>query len=367
MVFVSAGEPSGDAHAAAFVRALRDSVPDVVLEGVGGPHLAAAGVSLMRRIEGLTVLGFVEALAAVPAHWRLLRALERRFARGDIKLVVLVDYPGFHLRVAEAARRAGLPVLYYIAPKLWAWGEGRVKRLARDVSKVAAILPFEEEWFASRGVAATYVGNPLLDREPFLERTAAKRALGLDPARPVLGVFPGSRGQETKRLWPAFRDAAISVMRARPGLQVVVAATAAGSYEGAGELRVIRGRPRECFAASDTALCKSGTTTLEAAIAGSPMVVAYRLSALSHAIARRVARVQWISLVNLVAGRAVVPELIQGQAVAEQLAAALTPLLDPDSSEVAAQLAGLAEVRRRMGGPGAAERVAAIAREMLAA
>jgi lipid-A-disaccharide synthase len=367
-VFVSAGEPSGDAHAGALVEALRRLVPDVAVEGVGGAHLAAAGADLIARIEDLTVIGFVEVVRKLPAHWRLLRRIRERLARGDVRLVVLVDYPGFHLRVADVASRAGVPVLYYIAPQLWAWGERRVHQMARTVSRLAVIVPFEEEFFASRGVTTTFVGHPLLDRPPLPGDAAElKRSLGLDPERPVLGLFPGSRRQEVQRLWPVFRDAAEMVRRHDPRVQVVAAATAGALYPGAGGIRIVAGHPRECFAAADAALCKSGTSTLEAAVAGTPLVVAYRMHPLSFLLARRLVRVRWIGMVNLVAGRQVAPEFIQGAVTAASLAHAVRPLLDPATPERRAQLEGLADVRRRLGEPGAAARAAELARVLLAA
>ncbi len=366
-VFVSAGEPSGDQHAAALIAALRRAVPDVVVEGVGGQHLEAAGARLLARIEDLTVMGFVEVVRKLPAHWRLLRRITRRLKGGDVRLVVLVDYPGFHLRVAAAAHRAGVPVLYYIAPQLWAWGERRVRQMARTVSRLAVILPFEEPFFTERGVATTFVGHPLMDRPPLVASAQLKGELGLDPARPVLGLFPGSRQQEVVRLWPAFRAAAELVRRDRPEVQAVVAATGGASYPGAGDVRIVHGRPRECFAAADAALCKSGTSTLEAAVAETPLVVAYRMHPLSYLLARRLVRVPWIGMVNLVAGRQVAPELIQGAVTPAALARAVLPLLDPASPERRAQLEGLRDVRRRLGDPGAAVRAAELARGLLAA
>lgn len=366
-VFVSAGEPSGDQHAGALVAALRRLVPGVAVEGVGGPHLAAAGASLMARIEDLTVMGFVEVARKLPAHWRLLRRIERRLAAGDVRLVVLVDYPGFHLRVAAAAARSRVPVLYYIAPQLWAWHESRVRRMARTVSRLAVILPFEERFFSARGVPTTFVGHPLMDRPALPPREQLRRDLGLDPARPVLGLFPGSRRQEVLRLWPAFRDAAARVMHVRPEVQAVVAATADGTYPEPGAVTVVHGRPRECFAVADAALCKSGTSTLEAAVAGTPLVVAYRMHPLSYLLARSLVRVPWIGMVNLVAERQVAPEFIQSAVTAPALAEAVLPLLDPASPERGAQLEGLREVRRRLGDPGAAARAAELARALLAA
>ena len=362
-VFVSAGEPSGDAHAAAFVSALRAAVPGVRVEGLGGPRLAEAGAELMARIEDLTVMGFVEVVAKVPAHARLLRAMRARFARGDIALVVLVDYPGFHLHVAEAARRAGIPVLYYIAPQMWAWAEYRVRKLRDRVSHLAVILPFEEAFFRGHGVTATFVGHPLLDRAPASpERAAAARlALGLDPHRPVLSLFPGSRSQELRRIWPVFRETAERVRRLRPDVQIVVAGMVAGAYPEAGGIRVETERAADCMAAADAALCKSGTTTLEAAIAGTPSVIAYRVHPLSYLLARMLTTIRWIGLVNLVAERLVVPEFVQGDARPDRLAAALLPLLEAGSPERERQLEGLREVRRRLGEPGASARAARIA------
>jgi lipid-A-disaccharide synthase len=365
-VFVSAGEPSGDAHAAAFAVALRQAVPGVRLEGVGGPRLSEVGVELMARIEDLTVMGFVEVLRKGPAHLRLLRSIRARLARGDVRLVALVDYPGFHLRVADAAQRAGVPVLYYVAPALWAWGEGRIQRMRRSIARLAVILPFEEDFFGSRGVRATFVGHPLLDRPPLNpDRAELKRELGLDPSRPVLCVFPGSRRQEVQRLWGHFRETARLVRQARPEVQVVVAATSGGAYPEPGDLHLVFGRPETCLGAADAALCKSGTTTLEAALADTPMVIAYRVHPVSYGLARFLAKVQWIGLVNLVAGREVSPEFIQRRARADLLAEALLPLLADGSAARSRQLEGLREVRARLGTPGAAARVAAIARSLL--
>ena len=357
-VFVSAGEPSGDAHAAAFIRALKELRPDIVVEGFGGPKMAAEGAELMARMEDFTVIGFVEVLKKVPAHYRLMKRMEQRLRRGGVRLLVLVDYPGFHMRVAAMAKKLGVPVFYYIAPQLWAWHESRVKKMARDVAKLAVILPFEPEFFAERGVPTVYVGHPLLDRPAQPARDVVKRHLGLDPRRPVLGLFPGSRAQEVARLWPLMRDAAKLVLARRPDVQCIVAGTRGASYGEPGPVRVIENRPLECFAAADAALSKSGTTTLEAALAGAPQVIAYRMNGLSYRLAKRLVRVSSIGLANLVAGRRYAPEFIQDAATPAALADAVLPLLDESSPEREAQMDGIAEVRRRLGQPGAARRAA---------
>jgi lipid-A-disaccharide synthase len=251
-------------------------------------------------------------------------------------------------------------VLYYIAPQLWAWGAGRVRRLAKAVRQLAVILPFEEPFFREHGVPTTFVGHPLKDRIPPPSREAARRALGIDAGRPVLGVFPGSRAQEVRRIWPVAREAARLVRAARPELQVLIAGTPVAQYADAGDMRVVRDDPALVFAAADAGLCKSGTTTLEAALADLPMVITYRLHPLSNFIARRLLRVPWVGLVNLVAGELLCPELLQGAATPRALADALVPLLDPADPATRRQRAGLATVRERLGDPGAAERVASL-------
>src|SRR5436853_541076 len=206
-IYVSGGEPAGDAPAAAVVTALKRRLPEASVEAFGGPGLEAAGAAVLDRMEHFSVVGFVEARWKLPAHLRLLGRVRLALRARRYDLVILVDYPGYHLRVAAEAAAAGIPVLYYIAPQMWAWAPGRVGKLAA-VRRLAVILPFEEAFFRERGVAATFVGHPLKDRTPPPPRADARRRLGLDPARPVLGLFPGSRAQEVKRLWPAFRDAA---------------------------------------------------------------------------------------------------------------------------------------------------------------
>src|SRR6267143_1867878 len=254
----------------------RGRLPAVELEAFGGPLLERAGAKVLDRMESFSVVGFVEALAKIPAHYRLLGRVKKSFKDKRYDLVILVDYPGYHLRAAAAAAAAGIPVLYYIAPQMWAWGPKRVRKLA-PVNQLAVILPFEEKFFRERGVAATFVGHPLKDRPPPPSRVDARRILGLDPRRQTLGLFPVSRAQEVTRHWAIFREAAARVHAARPDVQIIVAGTADAVYPDPGAITVHMGDPLLVFAAADAGICKSGTTTLEAAIADVPMVITYRV------------------------------------------------------------------------------------------
>jgi lipid-A-disaccharide synthase len=366
-IFVSAGEPSGDLHGAGVVKALRERHPDAVIEALGGPRMAAAGATIRHPMEGLAAFGLVEVVTKLRAHVRLLRALRNDFRAGRYDLVILIDYPGFHVRVAEAAKRAGTKVLYYIAPQLWAWRPGRARRFASAVDRLAVVLPFEQRFFSGLGLRSDYVGHPLVDRGAWPSRAAARARLGIQLESRVLGIFPGSRSQEIRRLWAPFRDAALQLLREGRCQEVVVAGTPGGEYPDPGPLRIVRGDPVPVFATADAALAKSGTTTLEAALADVPMVVAYKVHPLTWLMFQRVRTVEWVSLVNLVAEREVVPELLQHHAEAGPLAEALRPLLDPGDPRTVAQREGLALVRERLGAPGATTRVVALADELLGA
>ena len=364
-IFISAGEPSGDLHGAGVVRALRKRYPEATIEALGGPQIEQAGATLRYHMEGLAAFGVVEVVTKIRAHYRLLRALQNDFRVGRYDLVILVDYPGFHVRVAEAAHRTGTKVLYYIAPQLWAWRPGRARRFAAAVDRLAVVLPFEQMFFEGLGLRSEYVGHPLVDRGPWPAREQARAKLGIPAASKVLGIFPGSRAQEIRRLWEPFRGAALRLLQEGICDRVLAAGIPGGSYPSPGPIEVLQGDAAPIFAAADAALAKSGTTTLEAALADTPMVVAYKVHPLTYAMFQRVRTVKWISLVNLVADREVVPEMLQERATAAELAAAVRPLLNPADPQTRAQREGLALVRERLGEAGATTRVVALASELL--
>src|SRR5215210_4994949 len=237
-IFISAGEPSGDLHGAGVVRALRARYPNATIEALGGPQMEQAGATLRYPMEGLAAFGVVEVVTKIRAHYRLLRALRDDFRSGRYDLVILVDYPGFHLRVAEAARATGTKVLYYIAPQLWAWRPGRARRLAAAVDRLAVVLPFEQTFFGELGLRSEYVGHPLVDGKLLPTREQARSQLGIANGSRVLGIFPGSRAQEIRRLWQPFRDSALQLLQEGSCDRILVAGTESGSYPNPGPIQI---------------------------------------------------------------------------------------------------------------------------------
>ena len=365
-VLFVAGEPSGDLHGAGVAAELARRAPGLRMTGIGGARMEEAGVRLLEHTDRLAVMGFVEVLKHVPLHWRLLAELKRRMRSGEVGLVIVLDYPGFNMKVAAAAHAAGVPVLYYITPQVWAWGAKRLRELARTVTKAAVILPFEEALLRKAGVDATFVGHPLLDRLDALpSRAAARASLGLPADAPVLALFPGSRRSEIERHLEPFVATARLLERRIPGLSVIVSVAPGITIDPARcPYRQVTASSFTVWRAADAALSKSGTSTLEAAVAGCPLIVAYRTSGITYAIAKRVVTIPNIGLVNVVAGHQVAHEFVQGAVVPAAMADALAPLLDHSHPHRRAMLNALAEVRDRLGTAGAAQRVAEMALAM---
>ncbi len=374
-ILIVAVEASADLHGAAVLRELQLLRPGLRAFGAGGPRMRALGFEALIRAEDLSVMGFAEVVPALPRILESMDALREAARERRPRVALLIDSPDFNLRLARQLRERGIPVAYFIGPSVWAWRTYRVRQIARDVSRMLVILPFEEKFYALHGVEATYVGNPLADDLPALpatgslDRGGSRAALHLDPAQPVLALLPGSRLQEIHRLWPPMLAAARALREKRPGLQLVVpvAPTLDRGLLHAPDVVFLEGRAPELLAAADAAIVASGTATLEAALAQTPLVVVYRTSWLTWLIGRLLVRVRFVSLVNLLAGRALVPELLQRECTAERIAAAAAPLLE-EGPERAAQLVGLRALRQTLapaGAPHAARRAAAEVLQLL--
>jgi lipid-A-disaccharide synthase len=373
-VLVVAGEVSGDLHGAHLVEAVRAVAPETRFFGMGGRALRAAGMDVLFPCEPLSVVGITEVAARLGVIFRTLRGLKEVLDRQRPDLVILVDFPDFNLRLARAASRRGIPVLYYVSPQVWAWRRGRVDQIRRWVRKMAVLFPFEVPIYEAAGVDVTWVGHPLLDQvKPLLTREEAAKRFDLDPGQRIVGLLPGSRPHEVERLLPVFLDAARLMRQTMPDVQFVVA-RAPGLSDmlfapllegGRVPVRVVEGASHDVMALSDLLIMASGTATLEGAILGKPMVIAYRVSRLTYWVGRALIRgIRYIGLVNLVAEKGVAPELIQDEAnpgrVAEE---ALRLLGDPCLYRTTVE--ALTEVRRRLGEPGAAVRAARIVLDML--
>ena len=358
-LLIVAVEASADLHGAAVLRELQALRPGLRSFGAGGPLMRALGFEALIQAEALSVMGIAEVLPALPRIFQSLDVLRDAARERRPRAALLIDSPDFNLRLARRLCELGIPVAYFIGPSVWAWRTYRVRQIARDVSRMLVILPFEEKFYAQHGVQATYVGNPLADQ---LREKKAGVALQLDPSRPILALLPGSRRQEIRRLWPPILAAARALRKTRPELQLVVpvAPTIDRALLAAEDVIFIDGRAPEVLAAATVAIVASGTATLEAALAQTPLVVVYRTSWLTWLIGRLLVRVRFVSLVNLLAGRELVPELLQTKCTPDRIAAAAAPLLEA-GSERTAQLEGLRELRDALapaGAPHAARRAA---------
>jgi lipid-A-disaccharide synthase len=375
-LMIVAGEPSGDAHAAALVHALRESAPPQTgaeFFGATGELMRAAGVESIVRSDDLAIMGLLEVARVLPKFWRAFSDLKRAALSRQPDAVILVDWPEFNLRLARALHRRGQRVIYYISPQLWAWRSYRVRNIRRDVDLLLAILPFEPEWYTLRGIEhVEFVGHPLAGEvRPRYERAEFCRQHKLDHSRPIISLLPGSRHKELERILPPMLDAAALISRARPDIQFVITLAPARTRAEAkahiaralnngqklpDTLLITEHETREALAASDAAAVASGTATLEAAIIGTPLVIVYKESSINWHTLGRLITAEHFGLVNLIAGERLVTELMQDQLNGEQLAQELLGLLDQERNRNARSQ--LREVAAKLGAGGASARAA---------
>ncbi len=367
-ILIISGETSGDLHGGNLARALLKIRPELCLLGVGGPRMAAAGVELIEDNRQMGVIGVWEVLSHLRAIQRAYRRVMQVLASGQVDLVVLIDYPEFNFRVAHVVRRKKIPIVYYISPQVWAWRSGRVKAIKKLVQQMIVILPFEKELYQQSGVPCEFVGHPLLDEVQIaLDKKEVLRSFCLDPGRPVIGLLPGSRSKEVKKILPLMLAAMTRTDQKVPSIQLLLALAPsierdevlAITSRWPLDVKIIEGKTDRVITASDLVLVASGTATLQAAILETPMVILYRVAWLTYLLGRILIKVDHIGLVNLVAGRRIVPELLQGEATPDRIAEEVQGLLlDPPRRESLKK--ELAQVRSRLGTPGASQRAAEI-------
>ena len=372
-VMIVAGEASGDLHGGNLVQAMRQLDPSLSFYGVGGERMQEAGVELLADAADMAVVGLTEVGFKLGMILRVMRRLKASLKKEPPDLVILIDYPDFNLPLARAARKRGIKVLYYISPQVWAWRKGRIKTIRKTVDRMVVILPFEEKFYRDAGVDVTFVGHPLLDevRKKYARSEALKR-FGLREEAITVAILPGSRRSEVAVLLPEMLRACRILTEKISPLQFVL--PIAGTLDPTFVRNILRQFPirvnvipdeiYDVIAVADAAMVASGTATLETALLETPMVVVYKVSGVSYAIGRRFICVDHISLVNLIAGRAVVPELIQAEANPERIAAEVREIVTRQGKAREMKTA-LAEIRGKLGTPGASQRTARIACDML--
>ena len=363
-ILLVTGETSGDLHGAKLAVALRELEPSIVLVGVGGGHMARAGVRLLPKIDRVDAMG-VPGIRQLWMGWKTLRQLSALVKKTPFDAIVLIDSPGLNLRLAKVAAKASQKIIYYIAPQVWAWGRRRLSLIRKVVKHVLAILPFEEAFFRKEGIACDYVGHPLLDELPASYDVKVERAaLDLQSDEMVLGLLPGSRKKEVQALLPILLEACQVIQGQYPQLQIVVAQADSLSdsifepiLNRSTSVKLIKGKPNEVLAVSDLVLVASGTATLQAALIGTPMVIVYRTSPLTYQIGKRLVTIPYIGLVNILAERELVPEILQERATAKNIAQEALSILG-DSSRQREMKQSFQDLRNSLGSSGASKRAA---------
>jgi lipid-A-disaccharide synthase len=371
---IVAGEASGDLHGSNLVKEALRIDPELSFFGIGGPQMRKEGVTILVDAAEMAVVGLVEVISHSRIIFRAFSILKRILKSDPPDLLILIDYPDFNLLLARVAKKAGVRVLYYISPQVWAWRLGRVKKIARLVDKMAVVFPFEVPFYEKEGVPVTFVGHPLVDTvRPTMSRPDAQACFGLDPARKTVGLFPGSRKGEIANLFKTIIDAAVLLRKHYPDLQFILPLASSLDrtdidplLESAGfDVTVVEGKVYDVMQVCDAIISVSGTVTLEAALMCVPMVIIYRVSPLTYAVGKRLIKVDHIGICNIVAGERVVRELIQDDAEPGWIAAEIGRILTDETyaREMRAKLAG---IKARLGAGGGSAKVARLAVDMLA-
>jgi lipid-A-disaccharide synthase len=370
-VMIIAGEDSGDLHGANLIKALQKKAPSLFLCGIGGEKMRKAGLRILFHSSELSVMGITEVFSKLPTIFKALGTAKKIVRNLKPDLLILIDFADFNLRVAKAAKKIGVPVLYYIPPKVWAWRSGRVKKIKERTDQLAVILPFEADFFQSHGLSATFIGHPLLDN-PASEKENSLQ--GEKKQEPVIGLLPGSRRTEIKKLLPILLDTA-RMIRARipdAGFLVSLAPSAdrgfieemIRNHPEAPHIELAEGHVDQIFRQADFLVAASGTVTLEAALAGVPMVIIYKVSSFSYMLGKSLANVTHVGLANLIANKEIIPELLQWQAKPELISETVCNILQ-DPQKLSTMKNELLQIREKLGGPGASERTARLALKML--
>jgi len=361
-VLVIAGETSGDIHTAKLIHQLKN-LGDFEFFGIGGDAMADQGVEILFHVNDMAFLGFLEVVKHLPFIKKVFKTLRDTIRTRKPDLVLLTDYPGFNLKFAKTAKKAGVPVVYFISPQVWAWGKNRISKIVRYVDKMLVILPFEKDIYLGRGLDTEFIGHPLKDAAPIrLDKKSFFMHAGLNPSLPCVALLPGSRKQEILKLLEPMVESYKILKKEHPELQAVIAAAPHQSSDlytpfEEESISVVYGKTKEALSLCDAAIVASGTATLECAIASTPMVVVYKLSQASYLIGKTLIKLNTIALANIVAGRKIVPELIQHDAKPHKIADALSSVLF-DERVRKAMKRELDIVSKKLGRPGASERAA---------
>ena len=357
--FLVAGEPSGDLHGGKLIRAMQNIHPNSTFMGHGGNAMKDAGMQILEHTDDLSIMGFVEVIKHLPRMMKIMGKTIDTITRTKPDRVILIDYPGFNLRLGKNIQHLGIPITYFILPQVWAWKEKRVETMKAVLDQALSIFPFEQDWFETRGLPTNYVGHPFAEQE-HVDETSKDfyQRHDLTIEHPVLVLLPGSRQQEVDRHWPIFLKTVERLKQDNPNLQIMVGKAVNVSFTPIQKTFKIEDNARKAMVAGTAALVSSGTATLECAVEDTPMVVCYKLSGVSWWMANTMASVKYASMVNLIADEIIVPEFLQQDMTASNLVAAVLPLLDHKNNLRKKMLTGFEKVRRTLGMPGVYDRAA---------